>query len=114
MRAWWGEPKNNPMTPSTGKRKVCSRGHVFIKSSDCPICPKCWAGYYRKKHQQDFPAGLSAPALRGLLKAKITRVSHLTRWTEADVVKLHGLGPKAMRQLKRALRQQNLSFVKKK
>lgn len=29
--------------------KMCSRGHGFDKSSDFPVCPKCWPGYYKKR-----------------------------------------------------------------
>jgi uncharacterized paraquat-inducible protein A len=28
------------------KLKTCSRGHQFQKSSDYPVCLKCWPGYY--------------------------------------------------------------------
>src|SRR5438309_1005170 len=41
--------------------KTCSRGHEFYKSSDCPVCPKCWPGFY-EKNKSDFPK-LAAPAL---------------------------------------------------
>ena len=30
-------------------KTACSRGHVFIKSGEYPVCPKCWPGYYVKK-----------------------------------------------------------------
>ena len=95
-------------------KKVWSRGHVFLKSSDCPICPKCWSGYYRTKLQHDFPPDLAAPALRALLNAKITKLSQLQRWTESDLIKLHGLGPKAIKQLQVALKQKHLSLAGKK
>ena len=32
-----------------GTLKVCSRGHKFDKSSDCPVCPICWPGSYKKQ-----------------------------------------------------------------
>lgn len=94
-----------------GIRKVCSRGHIFYKSSDCPVCPKCWAGYYRTKNQSDFPAGLSAPALRALLNAKITKLKQLSKWTAGDVAELHGMGPTGIKVLKLALREKQLSFA---
>ena len=28
--------------------KTCSRGHTYTRSSDCPVCPKCWPGYYKE------------------------------------------------------------------
>jgi len=95
-----------------GKRNICSRGHVFYKSSDCPVCPKCWAGYYRTKNQGDFPDGLSAPALRALLNAKITNLKKLSQWSEKDVAELHGMGPTGVAMLRKAMKGKKLSFRK--
>lgn len=85
---------------------------MFYKSSTCPICPKCWSGYYRKEVQADFPAKLGAPALRALLNEKITSLKALTKFTEANILALHGMGPKAVHMLKLALKKRSLSFKK--
>ena len=53
-----------------------------------------------------FPAGLSGPALRALAQARVRSMSDVMKWTEADLVKLHGMGPKAIRTLKAALAEQ--------
>jgi hypothetical protein len=53
--------------------------------------------------QTDFPSGLSRPALRALASARLTRLKHLTRLTEADLLALHGMGPKGIRTLRAAL-----------
>lgn len=100
------------MKTAKGKLKTCSRGHRFYKSSDCPVCPQCWSGYYRKRHQNDFPEKLGAPALRALLNAKITMLAQLTKCTEADILALHGMGPKGVKQLKAAMRARRLKFAK--
>jgi hypothetical protein len=50
-----------------------------------------------------FPAGVSGPALRALARARVRSLSDLTKWTEADLAALHGIGPKALRILKDAL-----------
>ena len=100
------------MSDAKGKLKICSRGHEFRKSSDCPVCPKCWSGYYRKRAQNDFPDKLSAPALRALLGAKITTLSKLSEFTEQEVLELHGMGPNAMKRLKAAMRARRLTFKK--
>jgi hypothetical protein len=92
--------------------KICSRGHRFYKSSDCPVCPMCWAGYYRKKNQGDFPNFLSAPALRALLNAKITNLSKLATYTEASILQLHGMGPASLPKLRAALKVKGLFFKK--
>lgn len=92
--------------------KICNRGHKFQKSSDCPICPKCWSGYYRKQLHNDFPNNLSSPALRALLNEKISNLKQLAKFTEAEISELHGIGPSALTTLKLALKSKKLSFKK--
>ena len=48
-----------------------------------------------------FPAGLSGPALRALANAGIRSMKDLAKWSEQDLAKLHGLGPKGVRLLTR-------------
>jgi hypothetical protein len=57
----------------------------------------------------DLPK-LAAPARRALLAAGYTRLEHLTEVREAEAMKLHGMGPNAMRVLRDALRERGLSF----
>lgn len=92
-----------------GKLKVCSKGHEFYKSSDCPVCPKCWSGYYKDKNQSDFPK-IGAPALRGLVGAKIKNLKQLTKFTEKELLEFHGMGPKAIGLLKLALKKHGLKL----
>lgn len=92
------------------KKKTCSRGHVFYKSSDCPVCPKCWSGYYREKNQGDFPDSLSAPALRALLNAEIMNLEQLANFSTEDILRLHGMGPSSIPKLQNALLAKGLSF----
>ena len=61
--------------------------------------------------QSDFPPKLAAPARRALAGAGYTRLEQLTRVTEADLMKLHGMGPKAMTQLRQALADAGLHFA---
>jgi len=98
------------MTPTKGTLKVCSRGHEFYKSSDCPICPKCWAGYYRKRAQSDFPEKLGAPALRALANAQIYSLKELSNYSEKEIADLHGMGPKGVKLLAGALKEKGLTF----
>jgi hypothetical protein len=51
----------------------------------------------------DFPAGLSAPARRALTGAGVTRLEDVAAFTENELMKLHGMGPKALQSLRRAL-----------
>ena len=92
------------------RQKICSRGHVFYKSSDCPVCPKCWSGYYRQKNKGDFPDTLSAPALRALLNAKIFSLPQLATHSEGEILALHGMGPSSLPKLRAALKAKELSF----
>ena len=57
-----------------------------------------------------LPAGLAAPAVRALHGAGVTKLDQLTRVTESELMKLHGMGPKAMETLRQALKARNLSF----
>jgi len=59
----------------------------------------------------DLPARLSQPALRALHQAGITRLEQLTAFREADLRKLHGMGPKALDLLRTALAERGLTFA---
>ena len=59
--------------------------------------------------QSDLPK-LAAPARRALLGAGYTRLEQLTEVSESEVMKLHGMGPNAMRVLREALEERGLSF----
>jgi hypothetical protein len=57
----------------------------------------------------DLPK-LSAPARRALAGAGYTRLDQLAGVREADLMKLHGMGPKARDMLREALMERGLSF----
>jgi DNA-directed RNA polymerase alpha subunit len=57
----------------------------------------------------DLPK-LAAPARRALAGAGYTRLEDLTQVTEAEVKKLHGMGPNALEALRNALAERGLSF----
>lgn len=59
----------------------------------------------------DLPKGLARPAQRALASAGYTRLEQFTRVTEAEVLKLHGMGPKAMDTLREALAARGMSFA---
>jgi len=59
-----------------------------------------------------LPAGLSQPALRALESVGVKRLKDLTRFSEAELLELHGMGPKAMTVIRAALAAENLSFKK--
>ena len=51
----------------------------------------------------DLPAGLSHPARRALTRAGYTQLDQLTQVRESDLYRLHGIGAKAIGQLRVAL-----------
>jgi hypothetical protein len=59
----------------------------------------------------DLPVELAAPARRALVGAGITRLEQLTGLSQAEVAQLHGIGPNALDQLRRALAARGLSFA---
>ena len=63
------------------------------------------------RSNSDLPAGLSKPAQRALAGAGFVRLEQLSNVSEAELLKLHGMGPKALEQLRRALAAKGLSFA---
>ena len=61
--------------------------------------------------QSDLPAGLGKPAQRALAGAGIVRLAQLAEFSEREILKLHGMGPKAMETLRRALAARGMSFA---
>jgi len=63
----------------------------------------------KKQNQSDLPK-TSAPAQRALESAGITTLKQLTDVTEAELLSLHGMGPKAARILREELKAKGWSF----
>lgn len=63
------------------------------------------------EQESDLPAGLSKPARRALARAGYVRLEQFTRVREDEVSKLHGMGPKALERLHRALVSGGQSFA---
>jgi len=59
----------------------------------------------------DLPPGIGRPAHRALAATGITQLKQLTKISETEVLKLHGVGPKAVRILKEAMSKRNLTFA---
>lgn len=59
----------------------------------------------------DLPAGTGKPAQQALAAAGYTRLEQLTKVSEAELLKLHGVGPKALEVIRRALADQGLAFA---
>ncbi|WP_379089038.1 RNA polymerase alpha subunit C-terminal domain-containing protein [Pedobacter sp. UC225_65] len=92
---------------STKMLKICTKGHRFYKSSDCPTCPIC---ENELKPETGFLALLSAPARRALTNQGIISLAQLTSYTTKQILALHGVGPSTIPVLRTALAKQGLDF----
>ncbi|WP_235941390.1 helix-hairpin-helix domain-containing protein [Paenibacillus puerhi] len=66
------------------------------------------------KHHHDVECDLpnvGKPALRAFTQAGYLRLEQFTRLTEAELLKLHGVGPKAIELIRRALAAKGQSFA---
>jgi uncharacterized protein YdhG (YjbR/CyaY superfamily) len=59
----------------------------------------------------DFPPNIGNSARNALEVAGFSKLKQLTKVSEAEVGKLHGMGPKALRILRETLEAQGLSFA---
>jgi predicted flap endonuclease-1-like 5' DNA nuclease len=57
-----------------------------------------------------LPRSIGAPATRALTAAGYTELSQLADVPAAELAKLHGVGPKALRLLQEALHEQGMSL----
>ncbi|GAA0550126.1 helix-hairpin-helix domain-containing protein [Chitinophaga japonensis] len=62
--------------------------------------------------QHDLPPGLARPAQRALQAAGYTTLEKLSTLPEAEVARLHGIGPNALVLLKQAMQAKGLTFAK--
>ena len=63
-----------------------------------------------QEQQIDLPVKLAQPARRALVGAGYTSLEQFTEVRVADLLKLHGMGPKAIELLRQALAERGLSF----
>jgi len=59
----------------------------------------------------DFPLGIGNPARSALEHAGYSKLKQLTRVTEKELAKLHGMGPKALGILRETLEAKGMSFA---
>lgn len=94
---------------SKGTLKICSEGHRFYKSSDCPTCPVCDEA---RKPGVGLLSTVAAPARRALQRIGVDTVQKLSNHSEREILALHGMGPDSLPKLREALRVAGLSFKK--
>lgn len=59
----------------------------------------------------DIPSNISKPAQRALASAGIRTLSQMTKVTEAELLHLHGMGPKALGIIREALAAKGKAFA---
>jgi hypothetical protein len=64
--------------------------------------------------KDDLPVDLSQPARRALHAAGCFQLEQVAAFSEAEILKLHGVGPRAIQSLRRDLSARGLSFAAKK
>lgn len=57
---------------------------------------------------------LAAPAQRALANAGITTLKQLSKFSEEEILRLHGMGKNAVQKIKEALNDNGLSFTDRK
>lgn len=87
--------------------RTCANGHKYHKTTDCPTCPRCEA---ERKPESGFLSVVAAPARRALEREGITTLQKLSRYSEADLLQFHGMGPSTIPKLRSALKQAGLAF----
>lgn len=95
--------------PTSKTLRTCGMGHQFYKSSDCPSCPTCEED---RKPNSGFLSRLGAPAKRALENNGITTLEQLSKFTEKEILQLHGIGPTSLPKLRAALEEEGLSFIR--
>lgn len=88
-------------------KRICSKGHIYYKSSDCPTCPFCEA---ERKPTEGFLSVLSAPARRALENNGIKTLKDLSKYSEKQILEFHGMGPASIPKPRKALIMSGLSF----
>lgn len=90
-------------------KRTCANGHIYFKTSDCPVCPVCER---ERKPANGFLADLSAPARRAMENHGIQNLQQLAQLSQKDILSWHGIGPASVPKLERALQKAGLSFKK--
>ena len=66
---------------------------------------------YSHEQDCDLPNVLAKPARRALIHAGYLRLEQISKLSETEILKLHGMGPKALEQIRRSLAACGKSFA---
>ncbi|WP_313800379.1 RNA polymerase alpha subunit C-terminal domain-containing protein [Cytobacillus sp.] len=93
--------------PVNKSLRVCEKGHKYYKSSDCSSCPTCDK---EDKPETGFLSKLSSPARNALVHEGIDTLEELSKFTEKEILKLHGIGPASLPMMRSSLQEVGLTF----
>ncbi len=83
------------------QEKICKNGHTFIKLAGSKGCPICNLG---AEYTALWWKNIGAPARKALIAKKWNTLAILQLKTEDELLKLHGVGPKAVKIIAEELR----------
>ena len=81
--------------------KICSEGHKYYKSNDCPTCPIC---EQERKPKDGFLSLIPAPARRALENKGIFTLDELAQFTEKRDLKAAWHGAWIYAKIKEGIR----------
>ena len=87
--------------------RVCEKGHTYHKSSECSNCPTCDK---ENKSKSGLLSKLSSPARNALVYEGIDTLQELSKYTEKEILKIHGIGPASLPIMRTLLEKEGLSF----
>jgi hypothetical protein len=64
-----------------------------------------------RQDESDLPSNLAQPARRALIGAGYWRLEQLTTVSATELLDLHGMGPKALGQLRQAMAERDLTLA---
>jgi hypothetical protein len=106
INAVWHAAHRMPINASIAQRIKWHMSHA--KACACRPMPAKLKEELTKQANPLFQ--ISQPAQRALKSVSISKLEHFKKFTEKEIVTLHGMGPKALGIIKKALRTQRISF----
>ena len=89
--------------PSAEPGENATQGRAGVRDID--------AGGSGNQASDDFPPNLGQPARRALVAAGYARLDQLAEVTDAELLALHGMGPKALARLRQVIAGRREAFV---
>lgn len=96
---------------SVRQRQIAEELKKKQKKSNCAVVRgEVDIDFYVQRDEVWKSLGLSAPARRALVDAKLTKLSQLSTKKRDFISGLHGMGPNAMKKLENAMKKANVKF----